>query len=179
MKTLVAGIAASIITAASLYAQAPAQPVAQGQPQQLEEITVTGSRIRRQDFEANAPIVTVDAAQFQSTGTVGVETVMNQLPQFVPAVTQFSTGDVQQTANNTIGGSYISLRGLGPNRNLVLIDGKRGMPVNPQMFVDTNMIPRTMEPGNEVLWILPQALCASKEFGPFYKKFYKWQKQHE
>jgi len=45
--------------------------------------------------------------------------------------------------------------------------------------VDTNMIPRTMEPGNEVLWILPQALCASKEFGPFYKKFYKWQKQHE
>ncbi|HEY8519695.1 MAG TPA: TonB-dependent receptor [Gammaproteobacteria bacterium] len=110
-------------------------------PQQLEEITVTGSRIRRQDFEANAPIVTVDESLFQNTSTVGVETIMNQLPQFVPAVTQFTTTDVQQTANNTIGGSFISLRGLGPNRNLVLIDGKRGQPTNPQMFVDTNMIP--------------------------------------
>jgi len=120
----------------------PAQKAgAQEQQKALEEITVTGSRIRRQDFNANAPIVTIDEAQFQATGTIGVETIMNQLPQFVPAVTQFTTSDVQQTANNTIGGSFVSLRGLGPNRNLVLIDGKRGMPVNPQMFVDTNSIP--------------------------------------
>jgi iron complex outermembrane recepter protein len=121
----------------------PAMPVAaqDEQGQQLEEITVTGSRIRRQDFEANAPIVTIDEALFQNTSTVGVETIMNQLPQFVPAVTQFTTTDVQQTANNTIGGSFVSLRGLGPNRNLVLLDGQRGQPANPQMFVDTNMIP--------------------------------------
>jgi iron complex outermembrane receptor protein len=129
----------------SALAVVPATPAAAqdeaAEGQQLEEITVTGSRIRRQDFEANAPIVTIDEALFQSTSTVGVETVLNQLPQFIPAVTQFSTGDVQQTANNTIGGSFVSLRGLGPNRNLVLIDGRRGQPTNPQMFVDTNSIP--------------------------------------
>jgi len=55
------------------------------------------------------------------SSTIGVEKVLNELPQFVPALSQFTTTDVQQTANNTIGGSYISLRGLGPNRNLVLI----------------------------------------------------------
>jgi len=41
----------------------------------------------------------------------------------------------------TIGGSFVSLRGLGPNRNLVLIDGRRAQPANASMFVDTNMIP--------------------------------------
>ena len=61
----------------------------------LEEITVTGSRILRRDFEANAPITTIDQSTFQATGTVGVETVLNQLPQFVPAITQFTTTDVQ------------------------------------------------------------------------------------
>lgn len=44
--------------------------------------------------------------------------------------------------------------------------------------VDRNEIPQTMEPGNNVLWILPSALCESPEFGPFYKKFYKWRKKH-
>ena len=53
----------------------------------LEEITVTGSRIRRQDFTANAPITTVDETAFEDTGTIGVETILNQLPQFVPAIT--------------------------------------------------------------------------------------------
>jgi outer membrane receptor protein involved in Fe transport len=113
----------------------------QPQGQALEEITVTGSRILRRDFSANAPITTIDQQAFQATGTVGVETILNQLPQFVPAITQFTTTDVQETANNSIGGSFISLRGLGANRNLVLIDGKRAQPFNSQMFVDTNMIP--------------------------------------
>lgn len=107
----------------------------------LEEITVTGSRIPRRDFVANAPITTVDAGMFEQTNAIGVETVLNQLPQFVPAVTQFDTQDVENNATNTVGASTVSLRGLGPNRNLVLIDGRRAQPVNPTMVVDTNSIP--------------------------------------
>jgi outer membrane receptor protein involved in Fe transport len=107
----------------------------------LEEVVVTGSRIVRQDFTANSPIQTVDETMFDQTSAVGVESVLNRLPQFVPAVTQFTTGDVQQTATNTVGASTVSLRGLGANRNLVLINGRRAMPVNPTMVVDTNSIP--------------------------------------
>ncbi len=107
----------------------------------LEEVTVTGSRIPRRDFTANAPITTIDESQFDETGSIGVETILNQLPQFTPAVTQFATFDVENTATNTVGASTISLRGLGPNRNLVLINGRRAMPVNPTMVVDTNSIP--------------------------------------
>jgi iron complex outermembrane recepter protein len=122
---------------------APAHRLSAQAPQALEEITVTGSRIVRQDFTANSPITTVDEAAFQNTSTIGVEKVLNELPQFVPALSQFTTTDVQQTANNTIGARTLSLRGLGANRNLVLIDGKRGMPINPTMVIDTNSIPRS------------------------------------
>ena len=48
---------------------------------------------------------------------------------------------MQQTATNTVGASSVSLRGLGPNRNLVLINGRRAQPINPTMVVDTNSIP--------------------------------------
>ena len=116
-------------------------PRAYAQDGELEEVTVTGSRIPRRDFTANAPVTTVDEAIFDGTGSIGVETILNQLPQFTPAVTQFASFDVENTATNTVGASTVSLRGLGPNRNLVLINGRRAMPVNPTMVVDTNTIP--------------------------------------
>ena len=111
------------------------------QEQTLEEITVTGSRIVRRDFEANSPILTVSEEAFDNTMSVGIETIMNQLPQFVPAVTPFTTTDVQASATNTPGASTLSLRGLGANRNLVLIDGRRGMPVNALGATSINSIP--------------------------------------
>jgi len=127
---------------ASAAALAPATSArAQEAAEVVEEVTVTGSRIRRQDFTANSPITTIDQTTFEETSTIGVETVLNQLPQFVPAVTQFTTTDVQNTAMNTVGASTVSLRGLGANRNLVLIDGRRGQPVNATMIIDTNSIP--------------------------------------
>ena len=107
----------------------------------LEEVVVTGSRIVRQDLVANSPIQTVDSEFFENSSTVAIETMLNQLPQFVPAITQFDTGNVQPSATNTTGANTISLRGLGSNRNLVLFDGRRAQPVNSLLVVDTNSIP--------------------------------------
>src|SRR5690606_5937093 len=137
------GLGASSIaalTAPPVLAQ-DVEPVEAEGDEIIEEVTVTGSRIRRSDFIANSPIVTVTEQTFEETSTVGFETIMNQLPQFVPAVTQFNTANVQNAATETVGASVVSLRGLGPNRNLVLIDGRRGQPVNASLVVDTNAIP--------------------------------------
>ncbi len=134
-------LASGALLASSLALAPPTASAQEEQAQAVEEITVTGSRIRRQDFTANSPIQTIQEEIFDQTTSIGVETVLNQLPQFVPAVTQFTTTDVQQTATNTVGASTVSLRGLGPNRNLVLINGRRAMPVNATMVVDTNSIP--------------------------------------
>src|SRR5688572_7451003 len=121
---------------AALRAQEPTAPRSQ-----LEEVVVTGTRIVRQDLVANSPIQTVDSEFFENSSTVAIETMLNQLPQFVPAITQFDTGNVQPSATNTTGANTISLRGLGANRNLVLFDGRRAQPVNSLLVVDTNSIP--------------------------------------
>jgi outer membrane receptor protein involved in Fe transport len=134
----VSAVALSVPAVISAGAASPAfaQEAAQG-----NRVVVTGSRIQRQDFTANSPIVTVDEATFEDTSTIGIETVLNQLPQFVPGLTEFTTGAVESSARSTPGASTVNLRGLGSQRNLVLIDGRRAMPVNATMAVDTNTIP--------------------------------------
>jgi iron complex outermembrane receptor protein len=107
----------------------------------LEEIVVTGSRIARRDFTASSPIVTVGAESFENISTVGVESALNMLPQFQPAGTQFDDTDVQASAFNSPGISSVNLRGLGANRNLVLINGRRAQPANATLVVDVNSIP--------------------------------------
>jgi outer membrane receptor protein involved in Fe transport len=107
----------------------------------LEEVTVTGSRILRRDFESPSPIVTVGSELFEQTGSVAVEKALNQLPQFVPSQTMFSSADVQPSAFNNPGIVTLNLRGLGANRNLVLIDGRRPQPANASLVVDINSIP--------------------------------------
>jgi len=109
--------------------------------EEIEEITVTGSRIARRDFQASSPIVTVGEESFKQVSTIGVEAMLNQLPQFVPAQTMFSSGDVQPSTFNTPGIVTLNLRGLGANRNLVLIDGRRAQPANAALVVDINTIP--------------------------------------
>jgi len=140
LRPAIMAVSGGAIVTAALAMTPPAYAQNQGDVA-LEEVTVTGSRIPRRDFTANAPITTVDESVFEETTSIGVETILNQLPQFVPAVTQFTTFAVANSATNTVGASTVSLRGLGPNRNLVLIDGRRAMPVNPTMVVDTNSIP--------------------------------------
>jgi outer membrane receptor protein involved in Fe transport len=127
----------TIQTAGAQEAPAASQP---------EEITVTGSRIVRHDLEANSPMQTVDKASFEQQNSIALETVLNELPQFVPAaqgMTQLQ--DQSQMTDNfptlTSGASTVSLRGLGANRNLVLLDGYRAVPVNATMAVDVNSIP--------------------------------------
>jgi iron complex outermembrane recepter protein len=110
-----------------------------------EEITVTGSRMVKRDLEANSPIVTIDAARFEESSNIAIEAVVNQLPQFVPAVSQFDAGAGAPVygagSQRTPGAATLSLRGLGANRNLVLLDGRRAVPVNASMAVSINSIP--------------------------------------
>ncbi len=136
LATLASAVAVALGTPASTYAQ----------ESQFEEVVVTGSRIARRDFEASSPIMTVDAARFEESSTIAIESVVNQLPQFVPAASQFEpdgegTGGYLMGATRTPGASMVSLRGLGTNRNLVLLDGRRAMPVNATGAVNVNNIP--------------------------------------
>jgi len=121
---------------------------------QPSAIVVTGSRIVRQDYRANSPMVTVDEEFLQQSSTAAVEEQLNRLPQFV--VSQSSTTlntvsgtggptpagtSIQPSAVSTPGAATVSLRGVGANRTLVLIDGRRGTPGNANGTVDVSTIP--------------------------------------
>ena len=139
-------IAGTAFTAAAAAAEATAAA-----DDTLTEVTVTGSRIVRRDLEAASPVVTVESQVFEESSTLAVESVLNQLPQFVPANTQFNTADVFPSATSTPGISTVSLRGLGAQRTLVLVDGRRAQPVNSTLVIDTNSIPSSALESVEII----------------------------
>jgi iron complex outermembrane recepter protein len=104
-------------------------------------IVVTGSRIARPDFNSNSPAISVDEALLENSSTAALESNLNKLPQFVPAQTPTAGGDIQPTATNTPGAATVSLRGVGSNRNLVLVDGRRSTPSNASGVTDISTIP--------------------------------------
>ena len=128
MKQKSSVLRVSVLASAVSAALAGFSVQGQEQPQaQPEEITVTGSRIVRRDLEANSPILTLDAARFEETSSVGIESVVNQLPSFVPAVGSFSTGvglsggfndQIATGSTRTPSQATLSLRGLGANRKI-------------------------------------------------------------
>ena len=151
MYTIQTGfIRAALVFCGGLGLSAPASVVqaqqadaaqAEASTGELGKIVVTGSRIQRRDYEANSPIVTVDDTLLRNSSTAAIETNLTKLPQFHPVQTPTMAGDIQPTATNTPGAATLSLRGLGANRNLVLIDGRRATPGNASQAVDINTIP--------------------------------------
>lgn len=121
--------------------------------QQVQEVVITGSRIPRRDYTADSPIVTVTNQAFENTSQPEVEDTLNKLPQFQAGLNnQISQAQqVQPSATATPGTSALDLRGLGPNRTLVLVDGMRFQPANALGFVDTNSIPSSMIDSVEVV----------------------------
>ncbi|WP_374471009.1 TonB-dependent receptor domain-containing protein [Phenylobacterium sp.] len=115
----------------------------------VEEVVVTGSRISRPDYVANSPIVSVGQAAIENTGQVTVEKSLSQMPQFTGSFGQGNTGSTSTGLNG--GQSYASLRGLGAKRTLILLDGRRLQPSNPDGSVDLNIIPEALIENVEVI----------------------------
>jgi iron complex outermembrane receptor protein len=108
----------------------------------LAEVTVTGTRIVRRDYSSPSPVVTISASDLQANSEVSIDQALDQLPQFSPGSNQFNqAANVQATAASTPGIATSNLRGLGPNRNLVLIDGHRAQPADASLEIDLNTIP--------------------------------------
>jgi outer membrane receptor protein involved in Fe transport len=118
-------------------------------PSSSAEIVVTGSRISRNGSAAPTPVTVIDAARITNTGATAIAEVLNQTPLF-----RASNGPNVQFVNfnaNQIGIRQLDLRGLGPTRTLVLVDGRRYVPSTPQNTVDLNQIPTLLIARTEVV----------------------------
>ena len=103
----------------------------------LEEIITTGTRIKNQNVIAASPITTIDAEEIAQSQTPNIERVFRDLPITIP-------GDGENVNNGTAGQATLDLRGLGPERSLILIDGKRLTPFDINGIVSTDVIPVNM-----------------------------------
>lgn len=121
-------------------AQQQPQPAAAA-PSSLEEITVTGSRIRRTtDFDTPNPTTVLDDSYMRNLGIVNVGDAVQQLPSNVSSFTPNVTGNSNFFAGSTIA----NLRGLNPffgSRTLTLVNNRRFVPTNQGDGVDLNFIP--------------------------------------
>lgn len=100
-------------------------------------IVVTGSRIARPNLESNSPISVVTPEVLQTKGTVNIERVLNEIPQIQPGLTA-------NTNNGGDGTVTVDLRGLGPTRTLVLVNGRRLVPGSNSGRTDLNNIPANL-----------------------------------
>jgi len=87
----------------------------------VEDVIVTGTRLKSNGFEAVSPVAVVSADNIKKTGLVRVEDVLNQMPQIETADTSFEPSGESGTAS-------LDLRGLGASRTLTLINGRRMQP---------------------------------------------------
>lgn len=108
------------------------------------EIVVTGSRIARPDYEAPNPIVSLNAADLRQSGNTNVTSFLQRVPALTNSVDSTrSAGNAQgDGAIGQAGLNLLDLRGLGTNRTLVLVNGRRHVASQyDTAAVDINAIP--------------------------------------
>lgn len=110
-------------------------PAATEDEARQQKVTVTGSRLALADFQAISPVTSVTSEAIELNATLTIETLLNELPQVIPGNTV--------TSNNAGGEDFatIDLRGLGPQRTLVIVDGERVPGSSTTGVVDLNSIP--------------------------------------
>ncbi len=112
----------SAVTAAAIAATAA--PTFAQDSEEDDIIVVTGSRIQNANIVASSPVVTIDSELFDVRGTTDTVDLVNTLPSVF-------AGQTTAFANGATGTSTLDLRGLGAQRTLVLVDGKRLPPGGP------------------------------------------------
>lgn len=100
----------------------------------MDQIVVTGTRIRRPNLESNSPLSVVSDSEIKYQGATNVDSVLNRMPQFTPDANE-------NQSNGSDGTAQINLRDLGSNRVLVLLDGQRLMP---SQAMDVNFVPAAL-----------------------------------
>jgi iron complex outermembrane receptor protein len=120
---------------------APTTGPAAGQPaDQSEAIVVTGTRIPSPNLTGTSPVTVINSAEVRLQGTTRTEDLINSLPQAF-------ANQGGNLSNGATGTATVDLRGLGPSRTLVLINGRRLQAGDPAQLVpvpDINFIPAAM-----------------------------------
>lgn len=140
--------AAFVLMLGSVSVAPPVAAAAGAEDEPIEEIVVTGSRIGRTTTDTPIPITSLDSEQISLNGDNRVADIVNELPSLRTTQTPANSNFSEQEA----GTNFLDLRGLGIDRTLVLIDGRRQVGGRPgSAALDTNTIPTALVERIEII----------------------------
>ena len=144
---IIAALAASPFAPACVQDARAQDAAPAAQPTTLDRIEVTGSRIPRAEIENEQPIITISRAQIEEQGFSSVADILQNLTSAgSPAISRA----MALSSGEDVGGYYIDLRNLGPQRTLVLLNGKR-LGVSTSSLQDLSQVPMSAIERIEVL----------------------------
>lgn len=144
MKLIMTICAGAVLLATSLGSA----PTIAAEAAAIEEVVVTGSRIGRSTATTPIPVTTLDSEQISLDGENRVADIINELPSLRTTQTPANSNFSEQEA----GTNFLDLRGLGIDRTLVLIDGRRQVGGRPgSAALDTNTIPTALVDRIEII----------------------------
>jgi iron complex outermembrane receptor protein len=148
--TFIAGLA---MAAPSLAQQQPSNQDEDEEGEQVEDVVVTGSRLRRDEFSSSSPVQVITGEQAALEGMVDTAELLQQstIASGSYQLNNQLTGYVTEGGGNI---NSVSLRGLGAQRTLVLLNGRRVGPAGTRgqvQAVDLNVIPQSMIERVEIL----------------------------
>ena len=160
-RKLAFGTATTALLIGANFSAASAQNADTEADTEIEEVVVTGSRIRRDAFSSTTPIQVLSA---ENSRKLGITSLTEMLQKSTAASGSQIDATLNTNAGNSnateapptggVGSSNIDLRGLGAERTLVLVNGRRlgvagvrGAPAQP----DINMLPLSMVEGADIL----------------------------
>lgn len=114
----------------------------------IERVSVTGSRILREGAEAPSPVTIISGEDLLATGAISIGEALNDLPALANTFSLANAGNSIGTAGLNI----LDLRGMGTDRTLVLVDGKRHVASSSgTASVDVNSIPTAWVESVEII----------------------------
>jgi len=137
-----AGVSALAIAGAAAAQPATTPPASDNPSATSSEVIVTGSHVIRNGNASPTPLTVANAEQLKLTSPINLSNGIAMLPSFTntgPGRGAFLTGQITGTQGN-----LLNLRNLGPQRTLVLLDGRRVPPTTFSGLVDVDVIPEML-----------------------------------
>lgn len=108
----------------------------------MSDIVVTGTRVVRDGYNQPTPVTVASTAELEKATPTNLADALNKLPQFANSVSPAANTQLQ--GNSGEHGNLLNLRGVGPTRALILLDGIRVPPTTFRGAVDVNTIPQLL-----------------------------------
>ena len=132
---------AGVLLVGAGNAQTPSGGVQAGATEELQEVTITGSRVIRNGDDSPTPVTVLATEDMQAIQPATISDNLNNLPVFSGSRNQYGNPN---PAGGNGAANQLNLRNLGANRNLILYDGHRVPPTLTNGTVDADMIPQAL-----------------------------------